>query len=196
MVLLGGLVGCSDPGTATFPPGTGEPDAAQPETEPGIEDTDAGETDADAKPPPPPAPPGDASPDTTATLEAGDAPDATAQDAQDAPADAGADVLDATPGQDAAPEAALNQPVVFILSPEDGAVVHNPVTFQIASRNVAYVQLYADQYALSGPWDPWVDDTFEYTFLGLDYEREIRLVGLDVYQNELAEDTITITVVE
>jgi hypothetical protein len=115
--------------------------------------------------------------------------------------DAGETVQDAPDAQDAAeeieePEPAGPEAKVVFLQPADGATVSNPVLFEVASRNVDFVQIFADTYPLSDPWDPNVTTQLEYTFLGVGYPRLIRLVGLDHKYRERASQEIVITVTE
>ena len=189
LILCSALFGCSDAGPVPFPPGVGEDDAGQTPSAPasGFPDalapdsgTESLDDEHDVSEDPPPDGPGAAFPDVS---DAGDGQEPSVDAAPDAVVDA---------GQEVSPY----EPAVVIISPLDGAVVQNPVAFEIASRNVAYVQLFADQYALSEPWDPCVNTMFQYDFIGVDYPREIQLVGLDVDQEPVTAFTITITVVD
>lgn len=87
--------------------------------------------------------------------------------------------------------------VLRIVSPEDGAVVVNPVDFQIEAAGVHRVQLEADQWPLSQtPWDPEESTALSYHFSGTGYMRQIVLLGYDDQEVEVARDTISITVEE
>jgi 3D (Asp-Asp-Asp) domain-containing protein len=88
------------------------------------------------------------------------------------------------------------QPRVEILEPADDTVVENPVLFRIGHTNVASVELFADGYSLAPAWDPNSNDTLDYDFTGVGYARSILLLGYDAQQQEVASDTISITVVE
>ncbi|MFW5740499.1 MAG: hypothetical protein ACOC1F_09045 [Myxococcota bacterium] len=193
VAIAGVAAACSDQDTATFPPGTGYPDGET--SEAGITPApDAATDDADVAPWQQPR---DASKEPSLPADAAHVPwDAASEPDQGfveppaPPQDAMPDVLEA------GPEASPLDPSVMFVSPQDGAEVSNPVTFEIVARNVAYVSLFADDYALCELWSAGVYDTFEYTFLGVNYPREIRLVGMDAYEQPVAEDSITITVVE
>ncbi len=174
---LGLVLGCSDPALADFPPGTEEEteelaDAGGPEAAPAREtNTQDGAIDVGL--------PTDPWPGT----------------------DAGQAAQDAQGGEDADEEVEEPEPVgpeskVVLVQPADGASVCNPVLFEVAARNVDYVQIFADDYALSQPWDPNVTTQLEYTFLGVGYPRLIRIVGLDHKYRERASQEIVITVTE
>jgi len=125
--------------------------------------------------------------------DAGGVADAeTASDAESAP--------DGAPGDDGGPGVDAGQPWVELLEPADGATVDNPVTFRVAaSVQVVGVRILADDWPLSEPWDPHGDDTLEYTFSGVGFERVIRLEGLDGLGPSaavLATDSITLTAVD
>ena len=83
---------------------------------------------------------------------------------------------------------------VAILSPADGDVVSNPVTFTVQAEGVSLLHLSADGWSLGEPWSPDDDATATYTFNGTGYAREIRLSGLDDDRNVIASDTITLTI--
>ncbi|PKN45802.1 MAG: hypothetical protein CVU63_08385 [Deltaproteobacteria bacterium HGW-Deltaproteobacteria-20] len=171
---LGLIFGCSDPALTEFPPGAeGEAeetvDAAGPEAAPASEaNTQDAAIDLGI--------PTDPWPDVDAGQEAQDAQDA-AEEVEE-------------------PEPAGPEGKVVFLQPADGATVCNPVLFQVASRNVDLVQIFADAYPLSDPWDPNVTTQLEYTFLGVGYPRLIRVVGLDHKYRERASQEIVITVTE
>jgi len=82
---------------------------------------------------------------------------------------------------------------VSIVEPADGDEVENPVLFRIEAANVAQVQMDADGWPLSDPWDPAHYGEFSYVFSGTGYERVVTLVGLDEYGDVVASDTIRIT---
>jgi hypothetical protein len=170
---MGLVFGCSDPALAEFPPGAGE--EAEEVADVGAEAAPASETNTQ-----------DAAIDLVTPTDPWpdvDAGQAT-EDAQDA-----AEELEE-------PEPAGPEGKVVLLQPADGASVSNPVLFEVASRNVDFVQIFADAYPLSDPWDPTVTTQLEYTFLGLGYPRLIRVVGLDHKYRERASQEIVITVTE
>lgn len=120
--------------------------------------------------------------------------------------DSGFDASDATlpevgvvhpPGKsDASSGPSTDDPTVKLLAPPDGATVCNPVEFFIDARYVHRVQLFADEYPLSNPWDPDSSQTLVYDFMGIGYPRVIRLVGFDTNEQPVASDFITITVID
>jgi len=67
---------------------------------------------------------------------------------------------------------------VRILSPTDGATAANPVTFTVEAQGVARVQILAEGWPLSDPWDPGSSDSLTYTF-NWEGPRYISLVGTD-----------------
>jgi len=171
---LGLFFGCSDPALAEFPPGAEEEaeeavDAAGPEAAPASE-TNTQDAAIDL------GIPTDPWPDVDAGQEAQVSQDA-AEEVEE-------------------PEPAGPEGKVVFLQPADGATVCNPVLFEVASRNVDFVQIFADAYPLSDPWDPNVTTQLEYTFLGVGYPRLIRVVGLDHKYRERASQEIVITVTE
>lgn len=86
---------------------------------------------------------------------------------------------------------------VMFISPLDGAVVENPVTFEIEAQGVSTVQIEADDWPLSEePWDPGESSTLTYDFSGTGFEREIALIGYGDSGEELDRDTIIIMVEE
>lgn len=171
--VLASLWGCSDPAEAPFPPGYGEPEHAQDE----------------AKPP-------------EANASYADASHEIATPTHEWPqSDAATDAIDACHGDvaqegeeevlDGGPEA-----TVFILQPADGAIVNNPVRFEVGARNVAFVQLFADEASLLPPFVLIGTESMEVTFPEVGYPRQIRLVGFDDQLREQADHEITITVTD
>ena len=90
---------------------------------------------------------------------------------------------------------ATSEPWVRIESPDDGAIVDNPVTFTIAAGNVVRVRLFADEWALGEAWDPAERTTHTYNFSGTNYERNVVLRGYgdEGATQEVASDAIVIT---
>ena len=85
--------------------------------------------------------------------------------------------------------------VVEIVSPQDQALVDNPVTFNIeAASGVALVALDADGWALGDPWDPAQGSSLTYSFSGTGYSRLVTLSGYDSAGQLVASDSISITV--
>lgn len=84
--------------------------------------------------------------------------------------------------------------MVQILAPEDGAVVSNPVTFQVETSGVAMVQILAEDWPLSEPWDPAAQDTLVYMFEGVGFERRIVLLGFNENDEEVARHELRMTV--
>ncbi|MFH1131384.1 MAG: 3D domain-containing protein [Pseudomonadota bacterium] len=82
---------------------------------------------------------------------------------------------------------------VQIVSPSNGALVENPVTFTIAASEVASVRLFADGYPIGAEWDPLTKQSLTHTFNGTGYEREIQLLGYDAALQPVASDKIKIT---
>lgn len=117
----------------------------------------------------------------------GNPPDARAQDA--------ASGMDASTLPDAADPRDAGTPWVRLLAPEDGAVVFNPVGFQVTAGGVAQVEILADGASLGAPWDPAASDTQTYSFGELGTAHAIELRGLDGGGQVLATDAISITVV-
>ncbi len=116
--------------------------------------------------------------------------------APDAAVTDGGTQADGAPQADGGSPDGAAGPWVALLAPDDGAEVDNPVTFRVAASGVAQVQILADAWPLSDPWDPATTDTLEYTFNGVGYAREIVLNGLDNAAQVVATDSITITPVE
>jgi hypothetical protein len=83
-------------------------------------------------------------------------------------------------------------PSVQILSPGDGALVSNPVTFTVQVDGVASATLDADGYAL-GDVDGGTSE-LSYTFSGTGYPRVITLSGRDGSGAVVATDAVTIEV--
>lgn len=110
----------------------------------------------------------------TATASAGDT------------ADSG--LADTDSGEEAAPA-----PVVEILSPADGAVVPNPVTFRVRLEGVVSATLDADGYPVGEFSDPG-ESVLEREFTGTGYSRVITLTGLDERGAVVATDTIELEV--
>jgi len=95
---------------------------------------------------------------------------------------------------DAAP---FENPEVQIVEPANGAKVQNPVTFKIYAKNVASVQITAeDNYPLSEKWNPTNSDKIEYTFSGVNVSRSITLTGYDEDENAVASHKISFTPIE
>ncbi len=185
VVLAGALVACSNADTVSFPQGTGQDDPGEVSPESGEANDHTTASDAGTQP---------QQDDHDAAADVGAAPEASVPEAAAGPE---VGVVDGPgPWHDAAEggDASVNQPVVVIASPEDGAVVDNPVTFQIAARNVAYVRLFADGTALGDPWVPGYTDTFDQEFPVGIATWHVRLVGLDAQQQEIIDDAVTITV--
>lgn len=109
--------------------------------------------------------------------------------------DVGEDVSDGDVGPDASEDVVEERPVQFI-SPTDGAVLSNPVTFEIEANGPSTVQIEADEWPLSEPWDPEQNSTLTYTFAGTGFEREVVLFGYGADGAEMGRDRIYITVAE
>ncbi|MBN2723170.1 MAG: hypothetical protein JXR95_03770 [Deltaproteobacteria bacterium] len=113
----------------------------------------------------------------------------------DAGADAENDVIEDIIENDALPDGDITEnPSVEILSPSDGSSVENPVIFTIGYNDVATVQILADDWPLSDPWDPAVNTSLTYTFSGTGYARNIVLQGFDSNGSVVASDSIVITI--
>jgi hypothetical protein len=87
----------------------------------------------------------------------------------------------------------VEAPRVEILSPVDGAVVSNPVSFTVLLEGVAGARLVADGYAL-GEIPAGGRSTLDYAFSGVGYPRVITLTGYDAAGAVVATDRITIEV--
>ena len=84
---------------------------------------------------------------------------------------------------------------VDFIAPHDGAVVSNPVTFEIETSGVARVQIEGDGWPLTHDgWDPNLESQLTYEFVGTGFEREIVLYGYGTDGSKVAEETIFITV--
>jgi len=85
------------------------------------------------------------------------------------------------------------EPLVAIVSPADGAVLENPVTFRVSLADVAWAELDADGYSL-GRIE--VDGASEvtYSFSGTGYPRVITLIGYDASGAPAARDEVSIEV--
>jgi hypothetical protein len=117
-----------------------------------------------------------------------------AADRVEAPDDG--DVRDITPdAQDLeAEEPGPPQPSVSFTAPEDGAVVANPVLFEIAAVNVDEVEIFADEtYSLGPAWDPAGRTTLLYRFSGTGFARSLHVTGR-VAGEDAARDDLVITV--
>lgn len=123
-----------------------------------------------------------------------EAPDRPGADAASdgAPPDLG--TPDGPPPGDWGPPPDGGGPYVEILQPKNGATVNNPVTFVIAAQQVATVQIFADQWPLSPAWDPQTKTSLTYSFSGVNYARQIELVGYDGQGKTVASHGIQITV--
>jgi hypothetical protein len=117
-------------------------------------------------------------------------------DGEQGQADPGADAPDAEP--DPAPEpqpAPAAVPDVELVAPPEGALVVNPVTFQVSSQGVTSLRLSADGWPMGegtptdGAWE------LSYEFSGTGYERAILLEGLDASGDVIATDSTRLTVV-
>ena len=92
------------------------------------------------------------------------------------------------------PDAGATQPSVAFVSPGDGAMVGNPVTFVIAAANVDEVEVFADDtYSLGPAWNPAVKDRLMYRFSGTGVPRSVHVVGR-VGGADVARADLTITV--
>jgi hypothetical protein len=81
---------------------------------------------------------------------------------------------------------------VSVTSPADGALVVNPVQFTFdASDDVDEVEILADGWSL-GRAQP--GEILSYTFGGTGYSREIEAIAYDRTGDEVASDTLTVTV--
>ncbi|MBU1240539.1 hypothetical protein KJ865_12585 [Myxococcota bacterium] len=80
------------------------------------------------------------------------------------------------------------------MAPSNGSTIPNPVTFTIESANVATVQILAEDWPLSAPWDPQTSTQLTYTFTGTGFVRHMKLQGFDSSGTVVAEDLIDITV--
>jgi hypothetical protein len=117
--------------------------------------------------------------------------------------DAGADTGSGeTPPADTAPPLEADtsadtgpalEPTVAIVSPSDGAVLENPVTFRVALADVAWAELEADGYSL-GRIESEGESELTYTFSGTGYPRVITLTGYDPAGAQAARDEVSIEV--
>ncbi len=84
---------------------------------------------------------------------------------------------------------------VTFLSPPEGAVVSNPVLFEIqASFGIDEVEIFADEtYSLGPPWDPNERGTLLYRFAGTGYPRNVHVTGR-LNGSDVVRDDITFTV--
>jgi 3D (Asp-Asp-Asp) domain-containing protein len=98
------------------------------------------------------------------------------------------------PGDTLVDEELAPKPWVRLIAPTDGAVLENPVRFELEAEGVALVQLFADDWPLSAPFDPAQSSVLEYSFSGVGFERVIRLSGFDATLALLDELSIRITV--
>ena len=134
--------------------------------------------------------------DTTAADDLGVDEDDVSSDDADA-SSTGTDVTNETDDTGDQQDASTDPGAVSdvrILSPDDGAVVANPVTFEIEATAVHRVQIEADEWPLSSePWDPQESTSLTYEFAGTGFEREVVLFGFDEQGEELARHTISIT---
>ena len=86
------------------------------------------------------------------------------------------------------------EPNVALLSPSNGAVVENPVTFTAAGEGITRLVLYADEWEI-GDWVPEeVGWSTTVSFSNTETPRLITLIGYDVHGTVIATDTATITV--
>ncbi len=121
--------------------------------------------------------------------QAGGAPRESDSGAADtAPVDtAGDEPVDTDTGE------ATAAPMVEILSPADGAVLPNPVTFRVRLEGVARAKLDADGYAI-GEFEDLGESVLEREFTGTGYTRVITLTGLDASGDVVASDRIEMEV--
>ncbi len=84
-------------------------------------------------------------------------------------------------------------PNVEIRSPADGALLENPVTFELLLNDVAYAVLDADGYEIARVDDMGPSDV-EYAFSGTGYPREVTLTGFDAGGAAVASERITIEI--
>ena len=82
---------------------------------------------------------------------------------------------------------------VDIVSPADGELVPNPVTFTVDSAEVQELRIDADGWEL-GRWDVADGPSLTYIFTGVGVPRVVTLAGLSSSGVVLASDTVTITV--
>jgi hypothetical protein len=84
-------------------------------------------------------------------------------------------------------------PAVGILSPTEGAVVANPVTFRVSLVDLAWAELDADGYLL-GRVEVAGESDVTYAFSGTGYPRAVTLTGFDAAGMQVALDTVSIEV--
>ncbi len=84
-------------------------------------------------------------------------------------------------------------PAVAILSPNEGAVVANPVTFRVSLVDVAWAELDADGYLL-GRVEVDGESEVTYAFSGTGYPRAVTLTGFDAAGTQIALDSVSIEV--
>ena len=95
-----------------------------------------------------------------------------------------------------APQPPPVQPRVAFTSPGDGDTIPNPVTFGIDAEGVHRVQIKADGWPLSDPFDPSAANPFTYYFVGTGFQREVVLEGYSAAGSLVASQTIHITVTD
>ena len=108
--------------------------------------------------------------------------------------DTQSDAVDSATGDTAAEDTdpAL-QPAVAILSPNEGAVVANPVTLRVSLVDVAWAELDADGYLL-GRVEVDGESEVTYAFSGTGYPRAVTLTGFDAAGTQVALDSVSIEV--
>lgn len=123
------------------------------------------------------------------------------QDASPGIENVSAPIEDATPppggedsGSGAGDTTPQPAPTVAFVAPANNATLPNPVTFRVRASDVHRVQIKADDWPLSEPWDPRQRDTLTYTFSGTGTPRRVVLYGYDTSGAEVARDQITITI--
>ena len=84
-------------------------------------------------------------------------------------------------------------PQVAILSPADGAVLENPVTFRVSLADVAWAELDADGYSL-GRIEVDGESEVTYPFSGTGYPRVVTLTGYDASGMQAAQDAVSLEV--
>ena len=84
------------------------------------------------------------------------------------------------------------RPVVTLLSPADGLVLPNPITFEYSvSPGISRVAFYVDGFPMQAhPFPP--QGRYTYHFGGVNVLRQVELVGLGAEGREVARDTVRV----
>ncbi len=118
--------------------------------------------------------------------------DDTAAQTDTAGSDDGATGHDSGGGGDSGSAEEIS-PNVDIRSPTDGALLENPITFEVLLNDVEYAVLDADGYELARVEDMGLSEV-EYAFSGTGYARAITLTGYNTLGHAVASDSITIEI--